>query len=92
MSTARQTDHVTCWSAMGGLATIAVSKILTALVPSALITWLVRHIFAGELLRFLFGAEGLGYWRCVGLYVVWFAARMKIKISGSAGIEIEADR
>jgi hypothetical protein len=92
MSTVRKTDHVTGWSAVGVLATIAITKTLTALVMSFAITWLVRHIFAGAPLRFVFGADGLSYWRCVGLFVIWFAARVKIKFSGPALIEIEGDR
>lgn len=92
MSTLRRTGRAIDWSTIGGLAMIAVSKMLTALVLSSLITLLVRHIFAGEQLRFLFGAEGFSYWRCVGLYFLWFAVRMKINISGSARIEIEGDR
>lgn len=92
MSTDRNTEHVTGWSAVGVLATIAVTKALTALVMSFPITWLVRHIFAGAPLRVVFGVDGLSYWRCVGLFVTWFAARVKIKFSGPALIEIEGDR
>jgi hypothetical protein len=92
MSTLRKTDHVTGWSALGVLAAIAIGKMLTALVMSFPITWLVRHIFAGAPLRFVFGADGLSYWRCVGLFVIWFTARVRIKFSGPALIEIEGDR
>jgi hypothetical protein len=92
MSTVRKTDHVTGWSAVGVLATISITKALTALVMSFPITWLVRHIFAGAPLGFAFGADGLTYWRCVGLFAVWFAARVKIKFSGPALIDVEADR
>lgn len=92
MSTSRNTDHVTGWSAVVLLATVAVSKMLTAVVVSFPITWLVRHIFAAAPLRFVFGEGGLSYWRCVGLFVIWFTARVKIKLSGPALIEIEGDR
>lgn len=92
MSTLRKTDHVTGWSAVGFLATIAIARALTALVMSFPITWLVRHIFARAPLGFAFGADGLSYWRCVGLFAVWFAARVKIKFSGPALIEIDAEQ
>jgi hypothetical protein len=92
MSTFRETDHVTGWSAAGILATITVTRALTAFVISFPITWLVRHIFATAPLGFAFGADGFTYWRCVGLFAVWFAARVKIKFSGPAPINVEADR
>ena len=90
----RNLNHLTLtgWPAVGVLATIAITKALTALVMSFPITWLVSHIFFGAPLRFVFGASGLTYWRCVGLFAIWSAARVKIKISGPAQIEINGDR
>ena len=93
MSTFRKTDHVTGWSAVAFLATIAIKNALTALVMSFPITWLISHIFAnGRAIHVVFGADGLSYWRCVGLFVIWFTARVRIKFSGPALVEIEGDR
>ena len=93
--TVRKADNssLTGWPAVGAFATIAVTKALTALVMSLPIAWLVSEIFAtGSILRFLFGTDGLSYWRCLGLFAIWFAARVRIKFSGPAQIEIHGDR
>lgn len=93
MSTVRKTDHITGWTAVGVIATIAITKALTALVMSFPIAWLINHVFAGGLaIHALFGADRLSYWRCVGLFVIWFSARVRIKFSGPALVEIEGDR
>ena len=84
-------DHFTLsgWPAVGVMMALALTKSLTALIMSVPIVWLVRHIFSGALLRLLFGADGLGYWRCVGLFAIWFAARIRITISGPSQIQIQ---
>lgn len=94
MTTVRKTDHPTLngWSAAGVLATITVTKALTALVMSLPIAWLVNRVFAAGAISTIFGADRLSYWRCVGLFAIWFAARVKIKFSGPAQIKIEGDR
>lgn len=92
MNTFRNTDHVTGWSAVAFLARIAIEKMLTAVVSSFPIMWLVRHTVADATLRFVFGADGFSYWRCVGLFAVWFTAQVRIRFSGPALIEIEGDR
>lgn len=94
MNATRKTDNSTLsgWSAVGAMMALAATKTLTALAIAAPIEWLVRHVFAGAPLRFLFGEGGLGYWRCVGLFAVWHLARIRIKISVPARIEIEGDR
>jgi hypothetical protein len=92
MSTLRKTDHVTGWYGVGVLATIAAARMLTALVISFPTTWLVRHIFADAPLRFVFGADGFSYWRCAGLFVIWFTARVRVKFSWPAQIEIQGER
>lgn len=92
MSTFRNTDHVTGWSTVGFLARIAFEKMLTAVLTSFPIMWLVRHTVADTTLRFVFGADGFSYWHCVGLFVIWFTARVRIKFSGPALIAIEGDR
>ena len=92
MSTFRSTDHVTGWSAVAFLARIAIEKMLTALVTSFPIMWMVRHTVADPPLRFVFGTDGFSYWHCVGLFVIWFTARVRIKISGPAVIKIDGNR
>lgn len=92
--TVRKTDHstLTGWSAVGVLATITVTKALTALVMSFPLAWLINHVFGAGAIRAIFGASHFSYWRCVGLFAIWFAARVKIKFSGPAQIKIEGDR
>jgi hypothetical protein len=62
--------------------TLAVTSVLTALVISLPIAWLVNHIFAANAIHAIFGVEHLGYWRVVGLFAIWYAARAKIKVQG----------
>jgi hydrogenase/urease accessory protein HupE len=94
MMTVRKKDLTTLsgWPAMGVLATIAITKALTALVMSLPLAWLVNRVFAAGAIHAIFGADRLSYWRCVGLFAIWFAARVKIKFSGPAQIEMEGDR
>ena len=94
MMTVRNSNHLTLtgWPAVGAMMALAAIRSLTALLAAGPILWLVRHIFSGALLRLVFGAEGLSYWRCVGLFALWFAARLRIKFSGPAQIKIEGDR
>ncbi len=94
MRTVRKTNDLTLtgWPAVGALAMIAITKALTAFVMAYPLAWLASHIFAtGELLRFVFGAEGLSYWRCIGLFALWHVARARIKFSGPTQIQIEGD-
>ena len=46
------------------------------------LAWLVNHIFAAGAIRAIFGTDRFNYWRCVGLFVFWYAARGQIKFSG----------
>ena len=79
----RDSNHLTLtgWPAVGVLATMALTKALTGLVMSLPITWLVNRVFAGGAIHAVFGSDRLSYWRCVGLFAIWFAARVKIKFS-----------
>jgi len=43
------------------------------------ITWLVNRVFAATLLHAVFAKDQLGYWRCVGMFAIWFAAKGRIK-------------
>ena len=83
---------LTGWPAVGIFMTMALTKVLTALVMSFPLAWLVSHIATGGLLRFVFGADGLSYWRCVGLFAIWHTGRVRIKFSGPSHIKIEGDR
>lgn len=66
----------------GGCLLLAVTPLLTALVMSLPIAWLVNHVFAVDAIRAIFGIEYLGYWRVVGLFALWFAIPFKIKVHG----------
>lgn len=73
---------LTGWSAVSVLATIAITKALTALVMSLPLTWLFNRVFATGAVRAIFGADQVSYWRCVGLFAIWFTARIRIEFSG----------
>ncbi|MFP5209394.1 MAG: hypothetical protein ACLGRW_08900 [Acidobacteriota bacterium] len=75
---------LTGWPAVGVLATIIVTQTLTALVMAYPLAWLVTHEFSPGILHLLWGEDHLSYWRCVGLFALWHAARVKIKVSGPA--------
>ena len=70
------------WPAMGMFLMLAVTPVLTALVMSLPIEWLVNHVFAAAVIHAIFGVERLNYWRIVGLFATWFATRARIKIHG----------
>lgn len=92
MTAARKTDQsaLTGWSAVGALATIAITQTLTALLISFPLAWLASHVFGGGVaLHALFGSDRLSYWRCMGLFAIWFTARVRIKFSGPGQIKIE---
>ncbi len=93
MMSVRNSNHLTLtgWPAVGAMMALAAIRSLTALLAAVPILWLGRHIFDGVLLRFAFGADGLTYWRCVGLFAIWFAARVKIKFSGPTQIQMKGD-
>ena len=63
---------------------LAVTSVLTALVTSLPIAWLVNHIFAANAIHAIFGVEHLGYWRVVGLFAIFFATQFKIKFQVSS--------
>lgn len=92
---AAKTDHftVTGWSAVGALVMIVLAKALTALVLSYPLVWLVNKEFAtGGAIQAVFGTDHVSYWRCMGLFAIWHVARIRIKFSGPAQIEIEGKR
>jgi len=61
---------------------LAVTPVLTALVMSLPIAWLINHVFAISAIHAIFGVEHLRYWQAVGLFALWYAARTKIKVHG----------
>lgn len=72
---------LTGWPAVPVILTLVVTPVLTALVMSLPVAWLVNHLFAVEAIHAVFGTN-FGYWHAVGLFALWFAARFKIKFQG----------
>lgn len=72
---------LTGWPAMPVFLMLAFTQVLTALVMSLPITWLVNHVFAANAIHAIFASDRLGYWRCVGLFAIWIAATARIKWS-----------
>lgn len=72
------------WPAVPVFLMLAVTPVLTALVISLPVAWLVNHIFAAAAIHSIFGVEHLGYWRVVGLFAILFAIDFKIKFRGSS--------
>lgn len=70
------------WPAVPLFLMLAVTPVLTALVMSIPVAWLVNHMFAIGAIRAVFGVEHLGYWRVVGLFALVFATQFKIKVHG----------
>lgn len=76
---------LTGWPAVPVFLTAASTPVLTTLVISIPVAWLVNHIFSANIIHTFFGVEHLGYWRVVGLFAIVFATRFKINIRGSSG-------
>ena len=70
------------WPAVPLFLMLAVTPVLTALVMSIPVAWLVNRVFAVGAIHAVFGVEHLGYWRVVGLFALWFATRFKINVHG----------
>ena len=70
---------LTGWSAVPVFLMVTVTQVLTSLVMPLPITWLVNHVFSANAIRAIFATDRLGYWRCVGLFAIWFAATVRIK-------------
>ena len=75
---------LTGWPAIPVILTLAVTPVVTALVVSLPVTWLINHIFSAALITAVFGVEKIGVWRVVGLFVIVFAANFRIKFSGTS--------
>jgi hypothetical protein len=75
---------LTGWPAVPVILMLAVTPVVTALVVSLPVAWLVNHIFAANAIHAIFGVEHLGYSRVVGLFAILFATQFKIKFQGSS--------
>lgn len=75
---------LTGWQAIPVFLTLAVTPIVTALVVSLPIAWLINHIFSAAAIHAVFGVDRLGFWRVVGLFAILFAANFRIKFSGGS--------
>ena len=69
---------------MPAILMLVVTNGLTALVMALPITWLVNHVFSASAIHAIFASDRLGYWRCVGMFAIWFAAKGRIKWSGKS--------
>jgi hypothetical protein len=72
---------LTGWPAVPAFLMVAGTHVLTAMVMALPISWLVNHVFSPNAIHAVFASERLGYWRCVGLFAIWFAAKGRIKWS-----------
>ena len=70
---------LTGWPAVPVFLMLPITQVLTALVMSLPITWLVNHVFSANAIHEIFASDRLGYWRCVGMFAIWFAATVRIK-------------
>ncbi len=70
------------WPAVPVFLMLAVTPVVTALVLSLPVAWLVNHVFAASAIRAIFGVERIDYWRVVGLYALFFVSQFKIKFHG----------
>jgi hypothetical protein len=70
---------LTGWAAVPVFLMVASTQVLTALVMAAPISWLINHVFSPKAIYSIFASERLGYWRCVGMFAIWFAASVRIK-------------
>lgn len=70
---------LTGWQAVPVFLMMVCTQALTALAMSLPIKWLVNHVFAASLIHSIFASDHFGYWQCVGIYAIWFAAKGRIK-------------
>ena len=67
------------WPAVPMILMLAGTNAVTALAMALPIAWLVNHVFAPSAIHAIFPSDQLGYWRCVGVFAIWFAAKGRIK-------------
>jgi hypothetical protein len=70
---------LTVWAAVPRFLKLAVTQVLTAVVMSLPITWLVNYVYSANSIHAIFASARLAYWRCVGIFAIWFAATARIK-------------
>lgn len=70
---------LTGWPAVPVFLMAVITQGLTALVMALPITWLVNHVFAASAIHMVFANDRLEYWKSVGIFAIWFAAKARIK-------------
>jgi ABC-type sulfate transport system permease subunit len=70
------------WPAVRMILMMAVAPLLTALVMSVPVTWLVNRIFASGVIHGIFGVDHFEYWKALDLFALWYAVHIKIKVNG----------
>ena len=70
------------WPAVPVIVMAAATPVLTALVVSLPVSWLINQVFAPGAIHAIFGVEHIVYWRVVGLFAIVFASKFKIKLQG----------
>jgi hypothetical protein len=70
------------WPAVPVIVMAAGTPVLTALVISLPVSWLINQVFAPGTIHAVFGVEHIGYWRVVGLFAIVFASKFKIELHG----------
>jgi hypothetical protein len=67
------------WPAVSAFLMLVVANALTALALALPTSWLVNRVFAASAIHAIFASNQLGYWRCVGVFAICFAAKGRIK-------------
>ena len=67
------------WPAVSAFLMLVVVNALTALVMALPTSWLVNRVFSTSAIHAIFSSDHLGYWRCVGVFAIWFVAKARIK-------------
>jgi len=70
---------LTGWPAVPVILMVVATNGLTALFMALPITWLVNRVFSASAIDAIFARDQLGYWQCVGMFAIWFAAETRIK-------------
>ena len=70
---------LTGWQAVPVFLMMMCTQAFTALAMALPIKWLVNLVFGTSLIHAIFASDHFGYWQCVGIYAIWFAAKVRIK-------------
>lgn len=74
--------NLTGWPAVPVIITLVVTPVLTALIMSLPVAWLVNHLFSPDAIHAVIGTEHFGYRHAVGFFALWYTARFKVKFQG----------